>query len=80
MKNKANAFKDPQEYCLLVYVLNSMPKIKKFDSKEKVKKFIDKFQKDHPEHMSMDSGDWIDYMVTGVKGEVFFFTDGMKVE
>ena len=67
-------------YILLMYVLDSSPKIKKFESMDKAQKFVERFQKKYPDHMAVNSGNWIDYLVTGISGQVHFFTDGIKVE
>lgn len=72
--------KPAKTYNLLVYVLDSTNKIKRFDSTEKMGKFIDSFLKKYPDYMSNDSGNWIDYAITDVGGEVHFFTDGLEVE
>ncbi len=77
MKKKSQKTK---KYNLLMYVADSSPKIKRFDSMEKMGKFVEKFHKKYPEHMCANSGYWIDYVVTGVTGEVHFFTDGIKVQ
>lgn len=69
-----------KNYHLLYYVVDSTPKFKKFTTKESMGKFIDKFNKDHPDYLSMDSGDWIDFAITDVQGEIHFFTDGLEVE
>lgn len=67
-------------YNLLMYVEDSEPKIKRFNSNKEASNFVDRFQKKYPDYMSSDSGNWIDYMVSGVTGDVFFFTDGITVE
>lgn len=63
-----------------MYVVDSSPKMRKFKSLEDMATFVDKFQKKYPDHMAMESGHWIDYVITGVTGEVTFFTDGIKLE
>ena len=78
-KNSANKA-NKETYHLLVYVLDSEPKIKKFKSKLALGKFVDKFVKDYPDYLGAESGNWVDYAVTDVIGEVTFFTDGLKVE
>lgn len=72
--------KKAEVYHLLMYVVNSNPKIKRFDSVEKMAKFVEAFQKKHPDHLASESGDWIDYCITKVSGDVHFFTDGIEVQ
>ena len=72
--------KKAKKYHLLSYVLNSEPKLKKFTSKLEMGRFIDKFLKDHPDYMATESGDWIDFCISDISGEVHFFTDGLEVE
>ena len=67
-------------YQLLFYILGSSPKIKKFKTKQEMSDFIDDFNKKYPNWMSLDSDNWIDYVVTDVHGKVHFYTDGLKVE
>ena len=80
MKKNSVKPKKTKEYHLLMYVFDSSPRIKKFTSTEKMKDFIDSFLKKYPDHMSVDSGTWIDYIVTGVTGDVHFYTDGLEVD
>lgn len=63
-----------------MYVVDSNPKIKKFGSTKELGKFMDDFWKKYPDHLAADSGNWIDYCVTEVSGDVHFFTDGLEVE
>ena len=67
-------------YNLLVYVLNSTPHMRKFDTMEQMGKFVEKFQKKYPDYMSIDSGNWIDYVISDIRGEISFFTDGISVK
>jgi hypothetical protein len=67
-------------YNLLMYTEDSSPKIKRFNTLQQAQDFVDKFNKKYPDHMSFDSGSWIDYLVTEVSGNVHFFTDGITVE
>jgi len=69
-----------KKYNLLMYVEDCNPKIKRFDSPKEVGEFICEFNKKHPDYMSPDSDNWIDYCILGVVGEVHFFTDGLKVQ
>lgn len=69
-----------QKYNLLVYVLDSSTKIKKFSTTKAMGSFIDKFLKKYPDYTSVESGNWIDYAITDISGEVHFFTDGLEVE
>lgn len=71
--------KKKDSYNLLFYVVNSTPTMKKFDTMEEMGEFVEKFQKKYPDHMSIDSGHWIDYVISDVRGEIHFFTDGIKV-
>lgn len=73
-KNKSS------KYNLLMYVEKSSPKIKRFESLEEMGKFVEKFQKKHPDHMSTNADNWVDYAVTDITGEVYFFTDGLEVQ
>ena len=72
--------KTTKSYHLLMYVEDSMPKIKKFSTTKAMGTFIDKFLKKYPGYASIESGHWIDYSVTNVSGEVHFFTDSLEVE
>ena len=78
MKKKASKKGEP--YRLLMYVLDASPKVKRFDSTLEMGKFVDDFYKEHPDYLSLHSDNWIDFSVTGVTGEVFFFTDGLEIE
>jgi hypothetical protein len=64
---------------LLMYVVNSSPAIKKFTSMDKMEKFVKEFQKKYPDEDAINTGSWIDYVVTGVTGEIYFFVDGIEV-
>jgi hypothetical protein len=79
MKNKKSA-KKTDSFNLLVYVEKCSPKMKKFESEREMGEFIDNFYKTYPDYMSSDSDYWIDFAVTGVTGEVHFFTDGVELE
>ena len=70
----------PKPYNTLFYVENSTPILQKFDTMEEMGKFVAKFQKKYPDHMSIDSGNWIDYVISDVRGDVHFFTDGIVVK
>ena len=72
--------KKNKPYHLLVYVANCETKVKRFETTEAMGKFIDKFNKKYPESEASESGYWTDYSITDISGEVYFFTDGMKVE
>lgn len=76
---KTSKTKNSSEYQLLMYVEDSIPKLKKFSTMEEAGKFVDKFQKKYPDYMSTESGHWIDFVVTGVTGDIHFFTDGIEV-
>lgn len=78
MKKKSK--KNNKPYHLLVYVANCVTKIKRFESTDKMGKFIDDFNKEYPDSDAADTGYWVDYAITNVEGDVHFFTDGMKVE
>lgn len=62
-----------------MYVEKCSPKIKRFDSTKDLIKFTEEFWAKHPEHLNPNSDYWIDYAVTGVTGDVKFFTDGITV-
>lgn len=79
MKTKKTTKKN-KEFHLISYVLDSSPKLKKFSSVDAMAKFVEKFHRDHPEHMSSKSGDWIDFVITNITGKVTFFTDGIDLE
>ena len=82
-KAKSNKKAKPtksKEYHLLAYVLDSEPKLKRFDSKEQLGAFIDQFLIIYPDYASIDSGCWVDYAITNITGEVHFFTTEMKVD
>lgn len=86
MKKKANkksdkkVSKNAKEYNILVYVEDCSIKIKKFDTAKEMGKFIDKFNKENPDYANPSSDNWIDYCVTGITGDIHFFTDGITVE
>jgi len=77
MKKKS---KSNKKYHILTYTLNSTPKMKRFDSTKEMGDFIDKFNKKHPDYAAIESGDWIDFAVTGITGDVHFFCDGIELE
>lgn len=79
-KMKKKVSKKGEPYHLLVYVLDSSSKIKRFDSTLEMGKFIDDFYKKYPDYLDTYSDNWIDYTITGITGEVFFFTNGLEVE
>ena len=63
-----------------MYVEDSEPKLKKFKTTLELGKFIDAFNKDHPEAEASNSGYWTDYCVTNITGDIHFFTDGITLE
>lgn len=67
-------------YHILKYVTHDDNKIKSFDSIEELGSFIDNFYKEYPNYADFDSPNWIDYAITGITGDIHFFTDGIKVE
>lgn len=71
--------KKNEVYHVLMYVEDTERKIKKFKTTEELGKFIDTFNKKHPEYASIDSGYWTDFAITGVTGDMHFFTDGIEV-
>jgi len=77
---KKKTTKKIKKYHLLNYVEDCSIKLKKFDTPEEMGKFIENFQKEHPDHLSSDSGYWIDYAVMGVSGEIRFFTVAIEVK
>ena len=78
MKKKTS--KTTKPYHLLMYVLNCESKIKKFSTTDEMGKFIDKFNKKYPEALASESGNWTDYAITDISGDVHFFTDSIEVE
>lgn len=66
-------------YHILMYVENCSPKMKKFKTTEELGKFVDTFNKKYPDYAAMDSGYWTDFAITGITGDLHFFTDGIKV-
>lgn len=68
------------EYQVLVYIANGETRVKRFDTEQEMGEFIDGFLKEHPEYQSSHSDYWIDFALTGVTGDIHFFTDGVKVE
>lgn len=72
--------KKTKEYNLLVYVDDSILKMKKFYSFEEMGKFVAKFQKKYPDHLASDSGYYIDYCITKIRGDIHFFTDGIDLK
>ena len=77
MKKKSSK---TEVYHILMYVLDSTPKLKKFSSMELMHKFVNKFQKKYPDQEAVNSGYWIDFVISGVTGDVTFFTDGISLE
>ena len=69
-----------EEYSLLHYVEGCSPKLKRFSSSKEMGKFVDEFYKKYPDYMEEYSDNWVDFAITGIKGEVHFFTDGLAVE
>jgi hypothetical protein len=80
MKKVKKSVKKNKEYHLLVYVEKAALKIKRFETTQELGEFIDAFNKKHPEYANDNSDYWTDFAVTGVTGETYFFTDGLKVE
>lgn len=76
---KSSKKSDTGPYHLLMYVLNSSPKLKRFYAMEEMEIFINKFHKKYPEVEAASSGYWIDFIVTNISGDVHFFTDGISV-
>lgn len=70
--------KKNKTYQLLVFIEDCSMKMKKFDTKEEMGKFVADFHKKYPGHLAIDSGYWIDYCIFDVSGEIVFFTDGVK--
>lgn len=71
--------KTVKPYHLVMYVENSTPFIKKFVSLKKTQEFVDKFEKKYPDEAAMESGYWIDFVITGVTGKLAMYTDGIEI-
>ena len=80
VSKKAKKLISGPPYHLVMYVEDGNPKIRKFDSPEKLGTFVKEFQKEYPDYMEMGSDNWIDYVVMDIMGDVFFFTDGITIE
>jgi hypothetical protein len=80
MKKKPTKKTDNSPYHLLFYCVDSNPKIKRFETTDELGRFIDAFNKKYPESQAQESGSWTDFCVTGIMGDVHFFTDGLQVE
>jgi len=78
--NNTKKIEKQELYHLLMYVEDSSPKLKRFDTTKEMGKFMDDFNKLHPDYASIESGYWLDYAITGVNGDVHFFTDGLELE
>lgn len=76
---KKSGNKSGDVYHILMYVENCTPKIKKFKTTDELGKFVDAFNKQYPDYASVDSGYWVDFCVTGIAGDIHFFTDGIEV-
>lgn len=61
--------KTPEVYQLLVYSENCQVKLRKFDTKAALHKFIVKFRKKYPDK-EREGDNWIDFAVYDVCGEV----------
>lgn len=72
--------KSKKSFHFLMYVEDSSPKIKRFNTKDQMHKFVNEFQSKYPDHMTLDSGYWIDFCVFDVHGDIHFFTDGIEVK
>jgi len=59
----------PKSKCLVIYVENSSPKSKIFETEKSAWNFIDKYKDDHPD---VRDGWWVEYLVTNIKGEVYY--------
>jgi hypothetical protein len=80
IKTPIKKSKRGEEYQLLVYIVKCETRIKKFATEKEMGQFIDGFLKEHPEYQEEYSENWIDFALTGVTGDVHFFTDGVAVE
>jgi hypothetical protein len=72
--------KTTKPYNLLVYVEDSNTRIKRFETELEMGEFVDNFYKTYPNYAELYSDNWVDHAITGVTGEVHFFTDGLEVE
>ena len=72
--------KKSKTYQLLMYVADGTPTFKKFETTKEMGKFMDDFNKQHPDYASGDSGWWLDYAVTEVSGDIHLFTNGIEIE
>jgi hypothetical protein len=80
MKKKKAKAKSNKPYHLLVYIEKCSTKMKKFDTKEEMGRFVDDFNKKHPDYADQYSDYWVDYAITDVSGDIHFFTDSMRVK
>lgn len=55
-------------------------RIKKFKTDQEMGEFIDAFYKKYPDYADKYSDNWVDFSVSGVTGDINFFTDGVTVE
>lgn len=79
-KSKVKKIAKAKLYNLLVYVEDNSTKIKKFDTAEELGEFVDNFNKEYPDYADSSSDNWTDFAITDIQGEIYFFTDGIKVE
>jgi len=77
---KKTVKKTTKSYNLLMYVENCTPKLKKFADMKDMQAFVEDFHKQYPEAEASTSGYWVDYVITDIKGKVYFFTDGISLE
>lgn len=66
-----------EAYHLLIYVLDSTQRIKKFKTMKDMQKFVEDFES---KYTNPNDGYWIDYCIENVSGPVTFFTDGIEIE
>lgn len=76
---KSQKAKKGEVYQILVYMEEGETKLKRFRTTDELGKFIDAFNKVHPESQAGETGYWTDFAITGITGDVHFFTDGMEV-
>ena len=79
-KNKVPDFKKQSVHHILKYTENCSPKLKRFESTKEMGKFMDSFNKEHPDSEAEDTGYWLDFAIVGVIGQVHFFTEGLALE
>ena len=69
-KKKAEVRESKQNRNVVLYVENCTPKGKVFADSKSLESFVKKFNKKYPRETSLYDGNWIDVIITDIRGSI----------